>query len=180
MVCNYILLHSIIIVRRYRYNLMDFTVTYVCTIISICCSHIACKLFYMYCFFLEPLAYISNGIQLPTKAVYNARSPAPIQLICAGTNGNLELQIETDHEDLPLPLNPGLHYTTNGMEILVNAFVNGIFIDINMEGLLDRIEFSCVSLQSKAIATFLITTGTHVNEIYSHTICFIEINSAGS
>ena len=126
------------------------------------------------------MAYISNGIQLPTKAVYNTRPPAPIQLICIGTNGNLELQIETDHEDLPSPLNPGLHYTTNDMEILVTAFGNGIFIDINMEGLLDHIEFSCVSLQSKAIATFLITTGMHVHEIYSHSILVIGTISADS
>ena len=121
------------------------------------------------------MAYISNGIQLPMMAIYNARQPAPIQLICVGTNGNLELQIETDHEDLPLPLNPGLHYTTNGMEILVTAFANGIFIDINMEGLLDHIEFSCVSLQSKAIATFLITIGIHIHEIYSHSILVMEL-----
>ena len=143
-------------------------------------SHVACKLFYMYCFFLEPLAYISNGMQLPTKAVYNTRQNAPIQLICVGTNGNLELQIETDHEDLPSPLNPGLHYTTNGMEILVTAFGDGIFININMEGLLDHIEFSCVSTQSKAIGTFLITTGIHIHEIYSHSILVIRTVSVDS
>lgn len=93
-------------------------------------------------------------------AIYNRQPSAPINLICAGTNRNRELQIETDHEDLPSPLDPGIYRTTDGMEILVSKFDHAVVINIDMESLND-LELSCKSQQSEAIITFLITSGMY-------------------
>jgi len=110
------------------------------------------------CFILlEPVAFISNGIQLPPLAVYNRIRPASINLICASTNGNRELKIKSDHEDLPMPLIAGLYYTTNGAKISIIALENAIVI--NMTNLLENVEISCISQQSGANAEFIRTTG---------------------
>ena len=118
--------------------------------------------------FLEPLAFLSNGIQLPKQAIYNLVFPVPVNLTCAGSDGKGKLQIETDHKDLPSPLNTGLHYTTGGSEISVSEFENAIEIIINMAPLnfeepsiMEPIEFSCISQRSNATATFSIITGMH-------------------
>ena len=122
---------------------------------------------FLYFHFLEPLAFLSNGIQLPEQAVYNLEFPVPINLICAGTDESDKLQIETNHGDLPLPLNTGLHYTTGGMGIFVSEFKNAIeiIININADSFTERfritefVEFSCISQQSNTTVTFSIIPG---------------------
>lgn len=101
-------------------------------------------------------------MQLPPLAIHNRRLPTSLHLICAGTNGNHELQIETNHKELPIPLVSGFHSTTSGMTFSVNEYDDVIEIDINMRDRMDTVELSCVSQQSKITAKFLLTSGTIV------------------